>query len=137
MSRWRSGKRCAIARASRWLDGSMSASAHRSEEEFDELRAVSDQHGDALTRRYPEPSQHAGDAVHALVELPIGRGAFPSAEQINDRNLVRDARHGLVEEKTEVAPTIHVVDGHFGPIGRGQGSPRCDEKVTLIPNIKS
>src|SRR5262249_48327902 len=65
--------------------------AHRSEEEFDELRAVSDQHGDALTRAYPEPSQRAGDAAHALVELPIGRAAFPSAEQINDRNLVRDA----------------------------------------------
>src|SRR5262249_53625785 len=91
------------------------AGAHRSEEEFDELGAVSDQHGDALAGRYAEPSQHAGNAVHALVELPIGGAAFPSAEQINDRDLVRHARHGLVEEKTEVAPTIHVVHGSSRP----------------------
>jgi len=87
------------------------AGAHRSEKEFDELRAVSDQHGDALAGRYAEPSQHARDAVHPLVELPIGRAAFPSAEQINDCNLVRQARHGLIEEKAKVAPTIHVVLG--------------------------
>ena len=90
------------------------AGAHRSEEEFDELRAVSDQHGDALAGRYAEPSQHARDAVHARVELPIGRAAFPSAEQINDRNLVRQACHGLIEEKAEVAPAIHIVLGRLG-----------------------
>src|SRR5262249_7822248 len=102
------------------------------EEELDECRPVSDQHGDALARRYAEPSQHAGDAVHALVELPIGGAAFPSAEQINDRDLVRHARHGLVEEKTEVAPTIHVVHGSSRPVGRTHGLARCDKKDTLF-----
>jgi hypothetical protein len=67
-----------------------------------------------FTGHYAEPSEHARDAVHALVELPIGRAAFPPAEQINDRNLVRPARHGLIEEKAEVAPAIHVVLGHLG-----------------------
>jgi hypothetical protein len=43
----------------------------------------------------------------------------------------------VVEEKTEVAPTIHVVHGSSRPVGRRQGLARCDEKVTLIPNIKS
>jgi len=90
------------------------AGAHRSEEEFDELRAVSDQHGDALAGPHAEASEHARDAVHALVELPIGRAAFPPAEQVNDRNLVRPACHGLIEEKAEVAPSIHIVLGRLG-----------------------
>src|SRR5215831_10753832 len=113
------------------------ARAHRPEEEFDELRAISDQHGNALARRYAEPGQHARDAVHALVELPIGRAAFPCAEQIDDRNLVRQARHGLIEEKAKVAPTIHVVLGRLTSRRSRQVKPRCDEKATRIPNIKS
>ena len=106
--------------------------AHRAEEEFDELRAVSDQHGDALAGRDAKPSQHARDAVHPLVELPIGRAAFPSAEQIDDRNLVPQARHGLVEEKTEVAPTVHVVHGHLGPVGCRQVSFAVTKKSHLF-----
>ena len=65
------------------------AGAHRAEEELDEFRAVSDHHGDALTGRYAEPSQHARDAIHPLVELPIGRASLLSAEQVDDRDLLR------------------------------------------------
>ena len=101
------GRRCS-AGIERQRDG---AGAHRTEEEFDEFSAVSDQHGDALAGRHAEPSQHAGNAVHPRVELPIGRAPLLAAEQIDDRHLVRGARDGLVEEKPEIAPTIDVVHG--------------------------
>src|SRR5262249_48347403 len=102
--------------------------------EFDELRAVSDQHGDAPATHYAEPSQHARDAVHPFVELPIGRAAFPSAEQINDRNLVRQARDGLVEEKTEPAPPVHVIHGHLGAVGCRQVRLAVTKKSHLFQN---
>ena len=85
------------------------AGAHRAEEEFDELGAVPDQHGDALARAYAEPRQHARHGIHPLIELPVGRAALLAAEQIDDRNLVRRARNGLVEEEAQIALTIQIV----------------------------
>src|SRR5262249_38167125 len=99
-----------------------------------ESRAVPNQQARPPAGPYPEPRQHARDVVHPLVELPIGRAAFPPAEQINDRNFVRQARHGLVEEKTEVAPTVHAVHGHLGPVGCRQISFAVTKKSHLFQN---
>ena len=106
------------------------AGAHRPEEEFDEFRAVSDQHGNALAGRYAEPSQHARDRIHPLVELPIARAPLVSAEQIDDCNLLRHARHGGIEEEAEIAPTIYAVHGDQAGLGRGCLTPSARSEVT-------
>ena len=82
------------------------AGTHRAEEEFDELGAVADQHGDPLAGSHPEPSQHAGHGIHARIELPISRTALPTAEQIEDGDFVGQARYRLIEEKPEISPTV-------------------------------
>ena len=63
--------------------------AHRAEKEFDEFQPVADQHGDALARPHAAPRQHPGDAIHALVELAIGRPTFAPTKQVDNGNLVR------------------------------------------------
>src|SRR5262249_11574399 len=88
------------------------------EEEFDEFRAVSDHHGDALARRYAEASQHARDRIRPRVEPPIGRPPLVSTEQIDDRNFIRQPRHGGIEAKAEIAPTICVVHGDLAGLRR-------------------
>jgi len=82
------------------------AGAHRAEEEFDELSAISDQHGDALAAPHPEPRQHARYAIHAPVELPVCGAALKTAEQINDGYLVREPLYRFVEEKTKISPPV-------------------------------
>ena len=79
------------------------AGAHGSEEKFDELGAVADQHGDALAWADPEADKHSCNALHARVEPPVGRATLGSAEQIDDRDLVRHAFERLVEEIPEIA----------------------------------
>ena len=88
------------------------AGAHRAKEEFDELGAVADQHGDALARPHAEPRQHARNSVHTGIELAIGREALAAAPQIDDCHLVRHARDGVVEEEAEIALTIETGGGH-------------------------
>ena len=82
------------------------AGAHRAEEELDELHAVADQHGDALARAHAKPGKHARHAVHALVELPVCGGPLLAAEQVDDRDLVREPPDRLVEEEAEIAAAI-------------------------------
>ena len=109
------------------------AGAHRSEKEFDELGAVSDQHGHALARTHAESRQHARDAIHPLVELPVGGATLAAAEQVDDRHLVGHPRDGLVEEKAEIAPTIrivHVTHAHMATVRPADGrasAPRVGE----------
>ena len=82
------------------------AGAHRAEEEFDELDPVADQHGDALAGLHAEAGEHRRHAVHPLVELPVGGGALPAAEQVDDRDFVGQTPHGRVEEVAEIAAAI-------------------------------
>src|SRR5947209_12785758 len=78
------------------------AGAHGSEEKFDELGAVADQHGDALAWADPEADKHSCNALHARVEPPVGRATLGSAEQIDDRDLVGHALERMVEEIPEI-----------------------------------
>ena len=70
--------------------------------------AVADQHGDALARTHAETGEHRRHAVHPLVELPVGGGALPAAEQVDDRDLVGEPPDGGVEEIAEIAAAIGI-----------------------------
>ena len=83
-------------------------SPHRAEEELDEFQPIADQHGDALPGRITEPRQHPGDAVHALVELTVGRLAFAPAKQVDDGDLVRHPPDRLVEKVPEISTPIRL-----------------------------
>ena len=82
---------------------------------------------------HAESRQHARDAVHPLVELPVGGATLAAAEQVDDRHLVGHPRDGLVEEKAEIAPTIrivHVTHAQYGcrpPCGWACKRPRVGE----------
>jgi hypothetical protein len=65
-----------------------------------------DQHGDALAWADPEADKHSCNALHACVEPPVGRASLGSAEQIDDRDLVRHALERMVEEIPEIALAI-------------------------------
>ena len=49
--------------------------------------------------RTPSRASIAGHAIHALVELPVGRCALAPAEQVDDRDLVRQPPHRFVEKE--------------------------------------
>jgi len=82
------------------------AGAHRSEEKFDELRSIADEHGHALARTHTQTRDHSCDRIHARVEIAISTYAFTPAKQINNGDLVGQAPRDVIEEKSEIALAV-------------------------------